>query len=258
MRSRINPSACVVVVLAVMSVPAVAQAAQSGSNVADIVARMEQVWTQATSHVTAYSTVREYQLYGEDSQKANSDVMARVNFAPPDRKTFQILESKGSGRGESVVKRVLQTEAQLTESGKSELSRQNYKFTLQGRERRDGRDCYVLAMEPLRKEHGLINGKVWVDAETYRIHRVEGELVKSPSWWIRKTEIVRTYEDRAGLWLPVSTKAVADVRFLGQHTLSERQISLTTGDMTAMNRVPAKRGGARRAPAIVGAGVPLN
>jgi len=63
--------------------------------------------------------------------------------------------------------------------------------------------------------------------------------VKTPSWWLKKTHIVRSYEDRGGLWLPVATEAVADVRLVGKHRLSEHEVSFNAGDVVAANRASA-------------------
>ena len=224
-----------------------------------IVAQLEQVQEQASARTHPYSAVRDYRLYSSDAANATAQVMARVDFLPPDQKTYEILQAQGSGRGESVVRRVLDSETHLTKSGTSEISRRNYSFRLAGREGRDGHDCYVLALDPLRKDAGLIYGKAWVDAQTYRIRRVEGDLARTPSWWIKRTHIARTYDDRSGLWVPVATEAVADVRFSGRHTLSEHQVSLSAGEVVAMNRAPAptpvavRRPGAARSTPVMGA-----
>lgn len=246
---------------------------QQGSAVGDdlnaIVARMEQTQEQGSSRTQPYSMVRDYRIFSDGAASASSEVLARVDFLPPDRKTFAILQASGSGRGESIVNHLLENEASLTKSGSSEISRRNYGFRLLRRELLAGNDCYVLELDPRRRDHGLISGAIWVDAQSYRIRRVEGDLVKTPSWWLKKTHVVRSYDDRGGLWLPVATEAVADVRLMGKHRLSEHEVSFNAGAVVAANRTPApliatmprapKRGGSVRpsVPAALGAGVPL-
>ena len=48
--------------------------------------------------------------------------------------------------------------------------------------------------------------------------RLQGCLVKSPSFWIKNVVIVRTYE-RDGIVLPVALTTTAQVRLLGEGTL---------------------------------------
>ena len=239
---------------------------QASDDLNAILTRMEQAQEQGSSRTRPYSMVRDYRFFSDSASSASSEVLARVDFLPPDQKTFAILQASGSGRGESIVNHLLENEASLTKSGSSEISRRNYGFRLLRRELLAGSDCYVLELDPLRRDHGLITGAIWVDAQTYRIRRVEGDLVKTPSWWLKKTHVVRSYDDRGGLWLPVATEAVADVRLMGPHRLSEHEVSFNAGDVVAMNRATAplssalprarKRVSARPSAALA-AGVPL-
>ena len=45
--------------------------------------------------------------------------------------------------------------------------------------------------------------------------RLEGRLVKSPSFWTRSVDLVRRYERRAGRQVPVEVGSLADVRIIG-------------------------------------------
>jgi hypothetical protein len=47
---------------------------------------------------------------------------------------------------------------------------------------------------------------------------MEGELAKSPSFWTRHVRIVRHFKRFAGVRMPVSLDAVANVRFAGEST----------------------------------------
>jgi hypothetical protein len=65
---------------------------------------------------------------GSDKQPT-SEVMAQINFVPPDTKTYKITQARGNSRGEKMVRELLDRE---TESAKkkhdSEISRANYDF----------------------------------------------------------------------------------------------------------------------------------
>lgn len=48
-----------------------------------IVARMTQARSENRARLRPYSVTRNYKLFGKEGQKARSEVVARVSFAPP-------------------------------------------------------------------------------------------------------------------------------------------------------------------------------
>lgn len=208
--------------------------AQSTPSLASVVDGMARA--QAENHDVAkpYTVTREYKFFQNESAQPDSEVVAEVSFVPPDEKEFSIQQAKGSGRGASVVKRVLEHEsAMASDWHQSAVTEDNYKFTFLGEEVTNGRRCYVLGLEPKRDSKELIKGKAWVDAQTYRIHRIEGEPVKSPSWWIKNLQITLLFSGVDGMWLQTATQAKAEVRMFGTHTLSSHDLSYKTGDTLA-------------------------
>jgi hypothetical protein len=56
---------------------------------------------------------------------------------------------------------------------------EGYTYRLQGTERIDGFDCYVVRFEPVRADPSLYGGTVWIDRRTFarvRVHAVQGGL----------------------------------------------------------------------------------
>jgi hypothetical protein len=47
---------------------------------------------------------------------------------------------------------------------------------------------------------------------------LEGRLVKSPSFWVRRVEIVRRYERVAGVRMPVALESAANLLIGGRST----------------------------------------
>jgi len=68
----------------------------------------------------------------------------------------------------------------------------------------------------------LISGEVWVDKHSFLVRQIDGEIAKTPSWWLRKVRVKLTFADLDGTWLQTGMEAVADVRILGPHTLTSR------------------------------------
>lgn len=255
------------VVLAAIAAPAQRTAAP---DLDAIVARLEQRQRENHANSRPYTITRQYQIFGSDLQKPNSEVLARLDVLPPDRASYAVLQSSGSGRGVGVVKNVLQHESDAHRNPEEhEISSRNYTFEYAGERPLDGRPCYVLKLTPRRKEGGLVNGYAWIDAVGYQLRRVEGEPAKSPSWWVKKVHLTLRYDDIGGVWTNVESQAVADVRFFGRHTFSSREVSASVGSSVAMNRnlrqarqvaAPRPRLPKRQVsslPAIVSAGIPL-
>ena len=184
-----------------------------------------------------YVLIREYQLSG--ANKPSSNVVAQVDFMPPSSKNYRIQKSSGNNRGEQVVRRLLDHEVQATSdvvNSKTALSRDNYEFTSMGETSLDGQACYVLGLMPKRKDNELISGQAWVDKSSYRVLRIEGDLVKSPSWWLKKVHIKLNFADLSGNWLQTNMEAVADVRIVGRHTLTSKLLDYRAADTVASAR----------------------
>jgi hypothetical protein len=179
--------------------------------------------TQATQF--SYQVIREYRLFGPNNSKANSDVVAEVNFKSPASTNYRIQRASGSNRGQQVVRDVLDREVEATSSGnraRIALSRNNYDFTYIGETVLDGKPCYLLGLKPKRKESELILGEAWIDKHSSVVRQIEGEVAKTPSWWLRRVRVKLVFAELEGTWLQTSMEAVADVRIVGPHTLTSR------------------------------------
>jgi hypothetical protein len=186
-----------------------------------IVERLENVQCRNPAQSEAYEVTREYKIFHGDDKQPTSEVIAQINFVPPDLKTYQIEQAQGNSRGEKMVRELLDRETESAKKGPdSEISRRNYDFAFLGEENVGAVPEYVLRIVPKRRDKYLLYGQLWVDASTYRIRRVEGVPARSPSFWIKNIHIILQYAELGGMWVPVSFHAIATVRFLGPFTLS--------------------------------------
>jgi hypothetical protein len=187
---------------------------------------MEQAQAESHAHMSPYSVTREYRFFGDDQQHAKSQVLAKVDFAPPNQKDYTIEKTSGSGQGEKITRKVLDHEKQMARGNESAaLSRDNYDFEYLRTEPMNGRRAYVLKLEPKHSDKNLIKGLTWIDAETYHPLRIEGEPAKSPSFWVKNLKLSLTFNKVGDMWLQTGTQAVANVRFLGQHTMIARDVN---------------------------------
>lgn len=217
------------------------QTGNSAGLVETIIARMAQARAENRAHLRPYVVTRDYKLFGKDASKAKSEVIADVAFVPPDSKKYTIQEAEGSGLGQILVRRMLAGEAEATKDYvATDISTDNYDFRFLREAPLSGMRCYVLELVPRRKERHLLHGDIWVDAKTYLLRRFEGELAKTPSWWVRDESVKFVYGDVGGMWLQTSTEASADVRILGRSSMVSRDMKYKiTPLVTAASSAPA-------------------
>lgn len=188
-----------------------------------IVARMMAVIRECAARNRAFTIRRDYQLF-DKKRESKAQVVIRVTFAPPDQKHYEIESSRG-GIGERILRDIVTREMEAPHAvSQKDFTPVNYDFRLVGDEILDGRRCYVLAVNPKREEKDVIRGRAWVDAENYHLLRIEGEAVKSPSWWIRDLHIVVSFAEVDGMWMRTLTHAVANVHFKGKYVMESRNL----------------------------------
>jgi Outer membrane lipoprotein-sorting protein len=222
-----------------------------------IVDRMQQAQA-AVWPTVPYQVVREYRLFGEKNPAPTSDVVAEVDYLPPDSKSFVIQQRLGSSRGEEVVRRILQHESHMTTRGRSwsaaAIDELNYSFSYLGETTLDGNPCYLLGLSPKHREPELVRGQAWIDQRSYLVRQVEGQTAKNPSWWVKRVDVKLDFADVGGAWLQTNMEAAADVRFLGHQTLKAQTIEARVGDVVARKTAPTVHRSNR--PAASRQGVP--
>ena len=214
------------------------------------------------AHMVPFTVAREYQLFSGDDPQSKGTVLVAVHFQPPGSKTWEIKKATGSGRAEKVVKEILQREVQYAKDDKIAISWQDYDFRYAGSGESDRRPCHILQIIPKREDGKLLRGRIWIDRDTYLIHRFEGEPAKNPSWWIKDLKLSTTYSDMGGMWLQNTSEGKADVRLLGPHSMTQRTLSYTAarpvmeGPAAELARITRPQHPYRPSPtAAVGAGI---
>jgi hypothetical protein len=128
--------------------------------------------------------------------------------------------------GERIVRRILEGQMEFAkDSGSTDISQDNYDFRFIREEDVNGHHDYVLELLPRRKAKNLLHGNIWVDAKTYLLQRVEGEPVKSSSWWLRDVRIVLLFGYVGEMWMQISSESTAEVRIVGQYKMTSQDLS---------------------------------
>lgn len=236
---RFRPSKPIVCALFLSALTAFAQ-----TDVQTIVTKMVAAQQQAKENLRAYQATRKYQIFKGAERK--SQVTAEVNYEPPQRKSFNIVQSTG-GTGEGVIKKTLEHEVAATRDPQDyEISPANYDFAYAGESDCSGSRCFVLTLKPKRNCKDLVEGQAWIDQSSYLIRRIEGELAKSPSWWVKKALVVVEYGNVEGMWLQTKSVADAKLRMVGDYKLVSENVGLRAASTVASARTAPRPSFRRR------------
>lgn len=199
----------------------------------DIVALMTQAQTDNRTRIRPYTVTRAYKLFeGKYNDEVKSLVIAEITVESPDSKQYTVQDAEGSGLGEKLVRRMLDSEMALAKDfGSTSITSTNYEFLFAREDVLSGHRCYVLTMLPKRRSKSLLSGSVWVDSSTYLFRRIEGEPAKNPSWWLRDVRIVLLYGYASGMWLQTASEATANVRVLGPSSVRWQDVSYQMSDI---------------------------
>ena len=147
-------------------------------------------------------------------------VEAVTEYSPQMGFRYQITAEGGSESIRSKgLRAVLEGERNviaLGEMRRSTLAPSNYVFQANGV---DDEGLVNILLSPRRKERVLVSGSMFLQPDDGRLVRVQGRLARSPSFWIKDVQIVRSYDRIDGAVVPVALESRAQVRFLGPATL---------------------------------------
>jgi hypothetical protein len=137
------------------------------------------------------------------------------------RITYRAITFQGDDSiKKDVIAKYLQAEVEAGTAQKSlGIVPENYKFKYWGIYGDGNWQQHLFEIEPRKKRAGLFKGWLWIDVKTALPVREQGELVKSPSVFLRKIEFIRDYEIRDGLARPVSIESTIQTRVVGNAQL---------------------------------------
>jgi hypothetical protein len=134
---------------------------------------------------------------------------------------YQIVDEGGSGYIRSkVLRAALEGEQKIwanREPQKASFTHENYTFD-DGATAPDG--LASVGVKPRRKDVLLVEGAIFVQPSDGELARIEGKLSKTPSIWMRRVDVVRRYERKGGVRVPISIESVAHVMIAGRSTFT--------------------------------------
>jgi len=226
----------------------------SDPDISTLVKRIVEAQLDNRTRSRPYSVTREYKVFGGDANRPRTEVLAQVNFLPPNVKSYGIDQSTG-GMGEKVIRRILDHEVDSTRDPKwLMINESNYDFAFAGSQTVGGVQCYKLEITPKHERKDLLNAAIWVDKDSYRIVRIEGNPAKSPSFWVKDVHVVLEFAEVAGMWLQTTTQAMAYMRFGGEYRIVSRDVNYDVAQTVAANSA-ASHARRRHSSAIMAVGM---
>src|SRR5258708_22905814 len=198
---------------------------------------------QATLY--GYTASRRYVLENHRHHK-RAEMLVRMTCLRDGSKQVETISEIGwGGARKHVFPRLLEAETEASRPGLRERSRlipENYVFEMVGTEYVDERPAYVIAIAPKTPNKYLMQGRIWIDADEYAIVRIEGKPAKNPSFWIKSTQFVHTYEKYGAFWFPVSDRSVTDARIFGSTNVTIQYFDYEMNTPAiSVSRVPVRR-----------------
>jgi hypothetical protein len=188
----------------------------------DSLTHIERFLNSADTPLVSYRAVRHLEAAARNG-RMRATLTAITSLDPDAGFQFEVIEESGSGViRNKVLRAALEAERRARNSSDRErgaLSRLNYVF---------GPAAVVepglvrVEIQPRRDDTLLIDGSILLTEEQADLVRIEGRLVKRPSFWTRRVDVVRRYARMDGVRVPVSMESTADVLLVGQSTFSMR------------------------------------
>jgi hypothetical protein len=176
----------------------------------------------ADTPLVSYRAIRHLEAAARNG-RTKASLTAMTSLDPEHGFQFEVLEESGSGMIRSKVLRgALEAEQRARRSGemgRSALTRLNYEF---GEPETTHPGFVRVGIRPRRSDTMLVVGSILLTDEEADLVSVEGRLIKRPSFWTRRVDVVRRYARLAGVRVPVSMESTAEVLIVGRSTFSMR------------------------------------
>lgn len=162
----------------------------------------------------------------------------RKGFSAPHTLRFTPVNYSGDGFVKhNVITRLLQqevTQAQDGDASKTALTIENYRFQFKGENMLEGRAVYVFEVKPHARSAGLFKGHIFLDERSGVLCRAQGELVKSPSFFVKKIRFTSDFAEVSGYSLPTHIHSEAETRIIGRAQVDITNSSYSFAEASAI------------------------
>ncbi len=183
-----------------------------------IVAEAMKVAKSQRERLPAYSVIRTYTL--SNNHLASPAVMRVLwKHSPGAGRQYEIVDAgNATGVARDALLRVLNDEAESSklETDPASVTLDHYLFAAA----QPNETCYKFRLTPKMKTKYLLTGYAYVARDGGSFVRVEGTTSKRISFWVGEATITQEFAETNGYWLPSRTQSTADVRLIGETTLT--------------------------------------
>ena len=227
--SRRSRAIAAAVALAALSIAA-GSAVQAGDSARPVA--LERFLGPEHSPLTSYRALRRLSAATRGGRMAAA-IIAWTEVDPERGFRYEIVSRSGSPAVQSrALVPALDMEARALARGDGEpaaLVRANYRFD--DVISREG-GLVRVGITPNRDAPMLLEGAMFLRPDTGDLVRVEGRLVKRPSFWTRRVDIVRHYARVAGVRVPIGMESTGHVLILGPSSFA------MTWEYESVNGIP--------------------
>jgi len=185
----------------------------------EVIAKLIDHSSQRDTLAGGYTGTRRYVLENQRLSK-RAEMLVSVKCDSDGTKHFDVLSEEGwKSANKRVLRKMLESETETSQPPvrpTTNISPENYRFVLLGRDFVESRPVYVIQALPKREDKYLFDGRIWVDAEDFAVVRAEGKPAKNPSFWTRSIHFVQQYHKSGSFWFPVATESVTEARIFGK------------------------------------------
>jgi hypothetical protein len=168
------------------------------------------------ANIGAYSFTSTYVL---QNKNRHAEMVVRWTRQADGVKDFTILSEVGDGGvRKHVFHRLLEAEAEASQpeqQARTRMTPDNYSFHLLGAENIDGRNAFLIELEPRSDSKYLTRGRILVDACDFSVLRVEGSPAHKVSFWTKDVNFVQTFQKNGDWWVPATNHSLTDARLFG-------------------------------------------
>jgi hypothetical protein len=162
-----------------------------------------------------------------------SRVMAVRQITQSEHPEYRIVRMEGDAFVmHEVVANYLKTAEQIEDLpfSSTAITPANYRFRFKGEVTAGNTSAYVFQIIPRRKSDGLLQGELWIDAQTGQEVLRKGYLVSTPRGFAGRLEVLRdTTLLHGSPWIRV-THITVETRHVGRGELTITELPLGTAD----------------------------
>jgi len=184
-----------------------------------LIAQIDGAEQHRESDLSGY-TVEEHYTITNSHFNDPATAVVKVTYKRDSGKQYEVVSRTGpSLLASKLLDSMLAEEQKLSVNpsrGLAVISSANYDMMPAGEEQIGDRHCEVLAITPKLKSPYVLSGRIWVDAKSKILVRIEGTAPESPSFFAGKPNVVRDYGEMAGFGLALHSHAVSSGLLLGK------------------------------------------